>query len=75
MLCQGYYKDGVGRPSIPPGRYFRMLFVGQFEGLVSERKIAWRWGTVTIPSTSSHIDGKELKALIFANFLKNSSLS
>ncbi len=30
MLCQPYYKDGVGRPSIPPGRYFRMLFVGQF---------------------------------------------
>jgi transposase len=29
MLCQPYYTDGVGRPSIPPGRYFRMLFVGQ----------------------------------------------
>ena len=42
MLCQPYYKDGVGRPSIPPGRYFRMLFVGQFEGLGSEREIAWR---------------------------------
>ena len=42
MLCQSYYKDGVGRPSIPPGRYFRMLFVGQFEGLESEREIAWR---------------------------------
>src|SRR3954466_10060692 len=42
MLCQSYYKDGVGRPSIPPGRYFRMLFVGQFEGLASEREIAWR---------------------------------
>jgi transposase len=42
MLCQPYYKEGVGRPSIPPGRYFRMLFVGQFEGLESEREIAWR---------------------------------
>jgi len=42
MLCQPYYADGVGRPSIPPGRYFRMLFVGQFEGLASERGIAWR---------------------------------
>jgi transposase len=42
MLCQPYYKDGAGRPSIPPGRYFRMLFVGQFEGLESEREIAWR---------------------------------
>src|SRR5918995_6529544 len=40
MLCQEYYKDEVGRPSIPPGRYFRMLFVGQYEG--SEREIAWR---------------------------------
>ena len=40
MLCQPYYKDGTGRPSIPPGRYFRMLFVGQFEGLDSEREIA-----------------------------------
>src|SRR5918993_2432997 len=42
MLCQEHYKDGVGRRSIPPGRYFRMLFVGQFEGLESEREIAWR---------------------------------
>ena len=42
MLCQAYYKDEIGRPSIPPGRYFRMLFVGQFEGLDSEREIAWR---------------------------------
>lgn len=42
MLCQDFYEDDVGRPSIPPGRYFRMLFVGQFEGLDSEREIAWR---------------------------------
>src|SRR3954466_13904277 len=42
MLCQPHYQDGVGRPSIPPGRYFRMLFIGQFEGLDSEREIAWR---------------------------------
>jgi hypothetical protein len=35
MLCQPHYKESVGRPSIPPGRYFRMLFVGQFEGLES----------------------------------------
>src|SRR4051812_17834964 len=42
MLCQPYYTDGIGRPSIPPGRYFRMLFAGQFEGLESEREIVWR---------------------------------
>src|SRR3954452_11164291 len=41
MLCQPYYEDG-GRLSVPPGRYFRMLFVGQFEGLDSEREIEWR---------------------------------
>ena len=32
MLCREYYADEVGRPSVPPGRYFRMLFVGQYEG-------------------------------------------
>jgi transposase len=41
-LCAAHYASGVGRPSIPPGRYFRMLFVGYFEGLDSERGIAWR---------------------------------
>src|SRR3954465_14692454 len=41
MLCQSYYEDD-GRLSVPPGRYFRMLFVGQFEGLDSEREIEWR---------------------------------
>src|SRR3954453_22630434 len=42
MLGQPSYEDG-GRLSVPPGRYFRMLFVGQFEGLDSEREIEWRW--------------------------------
>jgi len=40
-LCAPYYKDG-GRPSIPPGVYFRMLLIGYFEGLDSQRGIAWR---------------------------------
>jgi hypothetical protein len=40
--CRPYYADGVGRPGIPPGVYFRMLFVGYFEGLDSQRGIAWR---------------------------------
>jgi len=40
-LCAPYYKEG-GRPGIPPGTYFRMLFVGYFEGLGSQRGIAWR---------------------------------
>src|SRR5271170_3809778 len=41
QLCTPYYKEG-GRPSIPPGVYFRMLFIGYFEGLDSQRGIAWR---------------------------------
>ena len=41
-LCAAHYASGVGRPGVPPGRYFRMLFVGYFEGLESERGIAWR---------------------------------
>jgi len=41
-LCRPYYADHIGRPSIPPGIYFRMLFVGYFEGLDSQRGIAWR---------------------------------
>src|SRR5579862_8011740 len=41
-LCQPHYAAGVGRESIPPGVYFRMLFIGYFEGLDSQRGIAWR---------------------------------
>jgi len=40
--CREFYADGKGRPSIPPGTYMRMLLVGFFEGLDSERGIAWR---------------------------------
>jgi len=41
-LCEKFYHDSIGRPSIPPGVYFRMLLVGYFEGIDSERGIAWR---------------------------------
>ncbi len=41
-LCQKFYHDEIGRPSIPPGDYFRMLLIGYFEGIDSERGIAWR---------------------------------
>jgi transposase len=40
--CRSFYAEGKGRPSIPPGVYMRMLLVGFFEGLDSERGIAWR---------------------------------
>ena len=41
-LCGPFYSAHLGRPGIPPGVYFRMLFVGYFEGLDSQRGIAWR---------------------------------
>ena len=37
-----FYAERQGRPSLRPGRYFRLLFIGYFEGLSSERGIAWR---------------------------------
>jgi transposase len=41
-LCRRYYKGRLGRPSITPGVYFRSLFLGYFEGIDSERGIAWQ---------------------------------
>jgi transposase len=40
--CQKFYAERMGRPSLPPGTYFRILLVGYFEGIDSERGIAWR---------------------------------
>jgi transposase len=40
--CAGFYADNNGRPSVAPGIYFRLLLVGYFEGIDSERGIAWR---------------------------------
>jgi len=40
--CRSFYAKVMGRPSIPPAVYFRMLLIGYFEGIDSERGIAWR---------------------------------
>jgi transposase len=40
--CAAFYADTVGRPSLTPGTYFRLLLIGYFEGIDSERGIAWR---------------------------------
>jgi transposase len=40
-LCGPFYAE-AGRPGIPPGVYFRMLLIGYFEGIDSERGIDWR---------------------------------
>jgi transposase len=40
--CAGFYHAELGRPSLAPGMYFRSMMVGFFEGIDSERRIAWR---------------------------------
>src|SRR5260370_16639935 len=40
--CRGFYAAERGRPGLVPGIYFRLLLVGYFEGIDSERGIAWR---------------------------------
>ncbi len=41
-LCRRFYAEKQGRPSLAPGIYFRLLLIGYFEGIDSERGIAWR---------------------------------
>jgi len=41
-ICKPYYAEKMGARSIPPGRYFRMHFIGYFEGIDSERGLEWR---------------------------------
>lgn len=40
--CAPFYADAMGRPGLPPGIYSRLLLIGYFEGIDSERGIAWR---------------------------------
>ena len=40
--CRSFYAERLGRPSVPPGMYFRLLLIGYFEGIDSERGIVWR---------------------------------
>jgi hypothetical protein len=40
--CRPFYAPVMGRPCLTPGRYFRLLLVGYFEGIDAERGIAWR---------------------------------
>ena len=41
-LCGKFYAPRMGRPGLAPGIYFRSLLIGYFEGIDSERGIAWR---------------------------------
>ena len=52
-LCAPFYAEKLGRRSIPPGRYFRMLLIGYFEGIDSERGICWPVPTPFLCANSS----------------------
>jgi transposase len=42
VQCASFYAETMGQPGLPPGIYFRLLLIGYFEGIDSERGIAWR---------------------------------
>ena len=51
-VCKPYYAPRMGAPSLPPGRYFRMHMIGYFEGIDSERGLAWRCAAPILCATS-----------------------
>ena len=51
--CASFYADGAGRPSLAPGRYFRLLLLGYFEGLDSERSEIPSFSTQTLVGSGS----------------------
>jgi hypothetical protein len=52
-ICEDFYAGEVGRPGLSPGIYFRLLMVGYFEGIDSERGIGWR--AIDSPSIRSFV--------------------
>jgi hypothetical protein len=55
-----FYADKMGRPGLPPGIYFRLLLIGYFEGIDSERGIAWGRRTRSPCATFSASDWHEI---------------
>ena len=41
--CKRYYADGVGRPSLVPGVYFRLMLIGFFEGIIMNEALPGGW--------------------------------
>ena len=56
-----FYAATVGRPSVMPGTYFRLRLIGYFEGIDSERGIAWRTADLVTGKTIG-IDATTLEA-------------
>ena len=56
--CASFYADGVGRPSLAPGRYFRLLLLGYFEGLDSQD------GRTHLAHTAEHAVDRDTGAIV-----------
>jgi hypothetical protein len=59
--CQRFFAERMGRPSLPPGVYFRLLLIGYFEGIDSERGIAWREADRALAVVREWAEGAELE--------------
>ena len=64
--CAPYYAARRGRPSLPPGRYFRMLLVGYFEGIHSERGLEWHPPRPARRVGGRPIGGRQLMTLAYS---------
>ena len=72
--CSKFYAENLGRPGLTPGIYFRSLMIGYFEGIESERGIAWRlkdslslrcfWGIALDEDTPDHSTISRTRRLI-----------
>ncbi|MSR74136.1 MAG: hypothetical protein EXS14_01525 [Planctomycetes bacterium] len=56
-LCRPHYAASSGRPSIPPGRYFRMLMIGDFDGDGNIDLAIQRFFTLGAPATTNVLWG------------------
>jgi len=53
--CRGFYHNKLGGHRLAPGVYFRLLLIGFFEGIASERGIAWRVADSLRPASFSEL--------------------
>ena len=72
--CHSFYAATMGRPSLTPGMYFRLLLVGYFEGIDSERGIAWRAGYQQAGNSHSGLSS-QLRGCLFYTRMPTVSLA
>ena len=66
------FQEDTGRKGLPPGVYFRMLFIGYFEGITSERGIVWRCeGSRSLARYLGHLPGQSAPDLSTLSVTRN----